>query len=125
MKATITKINRYDKDKNGKPYENSRGPYKKIRMTTQETGEKVLSGFEDSVSASWNPGSVIEIEVEEVVVNGNTYYNFKRPNMRDEMEKRVKTLEMEMEGVKKDIAALKAGNDTPTETEPSFDDIPF
>lgn len=77
MKIKIEKLYRNDKDKDGKPLMSRQGkPYSKINIIADE---KMYSGFSGKWNESWKVGDEVEVEVEEAVYNGKTYYNLKAP----------------------------------------------
>lgn len=74
MIVTITKIHRSDKSKDGKPFINKNGlAYTRLAIQTREHGQKWLSGFDSKMTADWQEGQEVDIEVTE---NGE-YLNFK------------------------------------------------
>ena len=76
MQATLTRVTRNSKDKNGKPYINKNGkPFTRLGIQTQEHGAKWLSGFDNHATASWKEGDTVEIAVEEK----GEYLNFSTP----------------------------------------------
>lgn len=74
-KVKLTQITRYDKKRDGTPLMGKFGPYKSIRIKTEEYGDRLFSGFENPKDASvnWNVGDVVEIETEQK----GEYWNFK------------------------------------------------
>lgn len=73
---TITSINRYTTKKDGTPLVTARGkPYTSVRITTQEHGTNILSGFGNSENAQWKVGDKVDIIVEQK----GSYWNFSMP----------------------------------------------
>ncbi len=75
----MTKISRFDKDKDGQPLKTRDGrPYTRVLINTEQY-EKGLSGFENQDTKNWNVGDEVEVEVEKK----GDYLNFKTIKAQD------------------------------------------
>lgn len=98
MTATLTKVYRTDKDKNGNPLMSKAGkPYTRMSIKCQEHGDKWLSGFSSGWNQNWKEGDTVEIEVKQ---NGQ-YLNFEKSDP-------VVGLSLDVAGLKIRMAKLEA-----------------
>lgn len=79
QKVTLQRVSHFTKDKEGNDLMGSNGkPYTRCLIDVKEY-DQPLSGFGNSQTSSWSEGQEVELEVQEVEKNGNTYYNFSLP----------------------------------------------
>ena len=128
MQATITKIIRSDKSKDGKPFMTKDGrPYTRVAIQTKEHGSKWLSGFENFTTKNWTEGQEVEIDVE---VKGD-YLNFKTLSETGKMWKELNRQATEIVNLKKAVADFMTGNGMPQADEDEFgvdnkeEELPF
>lgn len=96
MKLTIIDILRKNIDKDGRPLiTKDNRPYERlaIKVSEKDYEGKWLSGFSSNWNAEWKIGDVVNINVEKVEKDGNTYFNFSRIDEFEELKLRVEKLE--------------------------------
>jgi len=101
MKVKITQIYRSDKDKNGNPLKTTDGrTYERVAIKTAEYGDRWISGFGNKRNKEWKVGDVVDVEINEVVKDGQVYLNFETMNKVDILEERIAELEIEVKALK-------------------------
>ena len=79
-KHRLTNIQRFDKDRDGKPLKTKDNrTYTRLRFQTEEYGEKWVSGFGNAQNQGWEVGS----EVEVIIYEKDGYLNFAQPKVQD------------------------------------------
>jgi len=125
-KIKIAKINIYEKDKEGSPYETKQGnSYKKLLVTTDKG--TVISGMifsSDDPRTAWREGQEVEWEVKGRDYEGKKYYDFSFFNPKETkgkyqlLEERIQALEKNVVVPKEEISFI--------EEEPiNLEDIPL
>lgn len=108
-KVTLTKVNSYTTDKEGKPLVGKNGkPYTRVLIQTDKHGDQFISGFGNQDNAGWKEGDEVEIEVEEVTKGDKTYYNFKTPRKGEELDRRITGLEISLGKLAHKVNQLEA-----------------
>jgi len=117
-KLTITKIVRYTTNKEGEKLINRNGkPYERVYITTEEKGDKWISGFGSRSNQEWKEGDVVEVNV---VQNGE-YLNFETPRSSVSPQA-LEDLKMRLENIESRLSALEMGGEEPT---PDDSNVPF
>ena len=130
----ITKISRYEKNKEGQPYVGKFGPYTRLLVRVEERGDKDISFFENEKSPSkeWAEGQEVEFNIKEngQYLNGEyikkeTAVGNNSPMIED-IAKRVYRIEKMVEKMgRKMFADELAKSDIDYPTSPDPDDVPF
>ena len=109
MEITITKIDRSDKDKEGKAYVTKDGrPYTRLGLQTKEHGTKWLSGFDNYTTKNWKEGDTVDVEVTKVSgKDGKEYLNFKMVSENDKLWKMCAYLQQQINDLKKGMADVR------------------
>ena len=82
MQLHLTHVQRYDKDKDGKPLvTKDNRPYTRLVIKATEYGDKLISGFDSMQTRDWKEGVEVEAEVEQK----GEYLNFKVLNKTDKL----------------------------------------
>lgn len=120
MQVTLTKIQRFTKDKEGNDLIAQSGfnkgkPFTRLVIYTQEH-EKSLSGFDSAVSANWKEGDKVEIEVKE---NGQ-YLNFSVPKTGGSMTQEDRDRLLRVEIIVTQILSLLKTKTPELDDEPPF-----
>jgi hypothetical protein len=76
MEVTITRITKFDKDRNGIPLSTKTGKrYTSLRFQCNEYGSRWVSGFENHDNKDWKEGDTVDVNIEEK----GDYLNFSMP----------------------------------------------
>lgn len=79
-KVVLTQIQRFNKDKEGKPLKTKDGrSYTRVNIQTAEYPNKWMGGFGNADNQNWQIGDEVEVIIEE----RNGYLNFRQPKRDD------------------------------------------
>ena len=88
-KYKITKITRYQNDKQGQPLKTKDGrPYTRVNLQTAQHGQKWISGFGSNTNVNWKEGDEVELIIKE---NGE-YLNFSEPKKIDAVDEKLEKI---------------------------------
>lgn len=125
-KITLTKVGRYEKNKEGQPYKWPSGDvYVRMAIKCREYGEAWLSGVASKWNENWKEGDTVEADVKK---NGE-YVNFNKPNPIDDLTKHFMALSVRVGKIEEAMKSLDTRvtvTATPAEmNEPpaDFDDV--
>jgi uncharacterized coiled-coil protein SlyX len=125
---TITRLNKFTNDKDGKPLIGKTGkPYTRILLKAKEYGDNTISGFGQKESDAWKAGDEVRLDVVEVTKGEKTYYNFNYVDQDAENMDAISKLQKGMEALLNRVKRLEAsGNQGRSDGQPpvSFEATP-
>ena len=97
MTTKLTDIRQITTDRAGVPLRTRDGrPYTRLLIKTENYGKQWISGFANKQNYNWKVGDLVNIEIQEVQKNGQTYLNFRTQDRIDLLEARIATLEIQI-----------------------------
>lgn len=101
----ITDIKRYTQDKQGEPLKTRDGRlYTRVTIKTEEHGDKMISGFENEITKSWNIGDEVDIKVEQK----GEYLNFSTPKKDDAVNSKLEQILNGITSIKLKLTNMEA-----------------
>jgi len=124
MTAKLTDIRQITTDRNGVPLRTRDGrTYTRLLIKTEEHANQWISGFQNKQNYNWKVGDLVNIEIQEVQKDGQTYLNFRTQDRIDLLEARIATLEIQIRNLMGSQEAKKE-KEQPEELPPLDEDLP-
>ena len=124
MTTKLTDIKQITTDRAGVPLRTRDGrPYTRLLIKTENYGNQWISGFANKQNYNWKVGDLVNIEIQEVQKNGQTYLNFRTQDRIDLLEARIATLEIQIRNLMGSQEAKKE-KEQPEELPPLDEDLP-
>ena len=124
MTTKLTDIRQITTDRAGVPLRTRDGrPYTRLLIKTEEHANQWISGFQNKQNYNWKVGDLVNIEIQEVQKDGQTYLNFRTQDRIDLLEARIATLEIQIRNLMGSQEAKKE-KEQPEELPPLDEDLP-
>ena len=124
MTTKLTDIRQITTDRNGVPLRTRDGrTYTRLLIKTEEHANQWISGFQNKQNYNWKVGDLVNIEIQEVQKDGQTYLNFRTQDRIDLLEARIATLEIQIRNLMGSQEAKKE-KEQPEELPPLDEDLP-
>ena len=82
MTTKLTDIRQITTDRNGVPLRTRDGrPYTRLLIKTEEHVNQWISGFQNKQNYNWKVGDLVNIEIQEVQKDGQTYLKIGRAHV--------------------------------------------
>ena len=97
MTTKLTDIKQITTDRAGVPLRTRDGRlYTRLLIKAEDYGNQWISGFANKQNYNWKVGDLVNIEIQEVQKDGQTYLNFRTQDRIDLLEARIATLEIQI-----------------------------
>lgn len=97
MEYTLTYVNQFKTNKEGKPYIDKKGrPFVRVSIKVQEYGDNYVSGIIFEPNCNWQVGEKKELVISKEMYSGKEQLKFELPRKENKFEK-----------IENDITALK------------------
>ena len=97
MTTKLTDIRQITTDRAGVPLRTRDGRlYTRLLIKAENYGNQWISGFANKQNYNWKVGDLVNIEIQEVQKDGQTYLNFRTQDRIDLLEGRIATLEIQI-----------------------------
>ena len=124
MTTKLTDIKQITTDRAGVPLRTRDGrPYTRLLIKTEEHANQWISGFQNKQNYNWKVGDLVNIEIQEVQKDGQTYLNFRTQDRIDLLEARIATLEIQIRNLMGSQEAKKE-KEQPEELPPLDEELP-
>ena|SRR3990167_8714420 len=85
---TLTYINQFKVDKDGKPYTTKNGkPFVRVSVKVEEYGNEYVSGLWFGADCPWKVGEKIQMEIKKEIYNGKESLKFELPKKENPNQK--------------------------------------
>jgi hypothetical protein len=102
-KVKLTKVARFDVDKNKKPLVTKDGrPFERVRIQTTKHGDFWISGFGTPENKNWKIGDEVELLIE----TSGEYLNFKMPSKKTFVEDKMFDFEVRLKRLENIVEEL-------------------
>ena len=124
MTTKLTDIRQITTDRAGVPLRTRDGRlYTRLLIKAENYGNQWISGFANKQNYNWKVGDLVNIEIQEVQKNGQTYLNFRTQDRIDLLEARIATLEIQIRNLMGDKVAPHK-EEQPEELPPLDEELP-
>ena len=124
MITKLTDIKQITTDRAGVPLRTRDGRlYTRLLIKAENYGNQWISGFANKQNYNWKVGDLVNIEIQEVQKNGQTYLNFRTQDRIDLLEARIATLEIQIRNLM-GSQEVKKEKEQPEELPPLDVDLP-
>ena len=124
MITKLTDIKQITTDRAGVPLRTRDGRlYTRLLIKAEDYGKQWISGFANKQNYNWKVGDLVNIEIQEVQKDGQTYLNFRTQDRIDLLEARIATLEIQIRNLM-GSQEVKKEKEQPEELPPLDEDLP-
>src|SRR3990167_10246400 len=121
---TLTYINQFKVDKDGKPYTTKNGkPFVRVSVKVSERGNEYVSGLWFGADCPWKVGDKIQMEIKEELYNGKKSLKFELPRKENPNQKQFEEVLGELSKIKMLIYELVDEKRKPNL--PKVEEVPY